>query len=162
MRVRVADTPERKYSSRIGGFMLSSLCTFLQAWVHVNEYGESGPRIAHEKRSLDDDRFNTCLFHNHIQSVRHRRATGRRYHIRGISRAPCPRCHRSQTVIAERAHLRRRGSTTRPASSCVRAEIPHPRSRPRVMPQGQSFTNYRCRASTSARLSQRLASGAIC
>mmetsp|Transcript_42372 Transcript_42372/g.64117 ORF Transcript_42372/g.64117 Transcript_42372/m.64117 type:complete len:257 (+) Transcript_42372:3-773(+) len=49
VRVRVIANPERKYSVWIGGSILSSLSTFQQMWVSLDEYNESGPRIVHRK-----------------------------------------------------------------------------------------------------------------
>jgi hypothetical protein len=40
------------------------------------------------------------------QPDRHRRASGLRYHIRGVVRASCPGGNRLQTIGAGRAHLR--------------------------------------------------------
>jgi actin beta/gamma 1 len=49
MHVKVVAPPERKYSSWIGGSILSSLSTFQSMWITKEEYDESGPSIVHRK-----------------------------------------------------------------------------------------------------------------
>merc|ERR1712046_498957 len=49
MKIKVVAPPERKYSVRIGGSILSSLSTFQQMWISKGEYDESGPTIVHRK-----------------------------------------------------------------------------------------------------------------
>jgi actin-related protein len=46
---QVIAAPERKYSSWIGGSVVSSLSTFQQMWITKAEYDESGPAIVHRK-----------------------------------------------------------------------------------------------------------------
>eukprot|EP01083_Nonionella_stella_P220768 789504_1 len=41
--------PERKYSTWIGGSILSSLSTFEEMWIKPSEYDETGPTIVHRK-----------------------------------------------------------------------------------------------------------------
>ncbi|KAJ6251303.1 hypothetical protein M0813_15147 [Anaeramoeba flamelloides] len=45
MDVKIVAPPERKYSSWIGGSILSSLSTFEQMWITKEEYAESGASI---------------------------------------------------------------------------------------------------------------------
>lgn len=49
MKVKIIASPERKYSSWIGGSILASLSTFQQMWISKQEYDESGPSIVHRK-----------------------------------------------------------------------------------------------------------------
>lgn len=42
-RVKIIAPPERKYSTWIGGSILSSLSTFQQMWVSKEEYDGKGP-----------------------------------------------------------------------------------------------------------------------
>ena len=49
MTVKIVAPPERKYSTWIGGSILSSLSTFQQMWISKREYDESGPGIVHRK-----------------------------------------------------------------------------------------------------------------
>jgi actin beta/gamma 1 len=50
MKIKVVAPPERKYTSWIGGSILSSLSTFQDVWISKAEYEESGPSIVHRKR----------------------------------------------------------------------------------------------------------------
>mmetsp|Transcript_79435 Transcript_79435/g.199620 ORF Transcript_79435/g.199620 Transcript_79435/m.199620 type:complete len:1284 (+) Transcript_79435:52-3903(+) len=47
MRVQVHAPPERRYSSWIGGSILSSLSTFNSMWITKSEYEEVGPGVVH-------------------------------------------------------------------------------------------------------------------
>eukprot|EP01083_Nonionella_stella_P083226 230028_1 len=49
MKVKIVAPPERKYSTWIGGSILSSLSTFQQMWISKSEYDEAGPSIVHRK-----------------------------------------------------------------------------------------------------------------
>lgn len=49
MTIKIIAPPERKYSTWIGGSILSSLSTFEDMWVTKDEYDESGPGIVHRK-----------------------------------------------------------------------------------------------------------------
>ena len=49
MKIKIITTPERKYSTWIGGSILASLSTFQQMWITKQEYDESGPAIVHCK-----------------------------------------------------------------------------------------------------------------
>ncbi len=49
MKIKVVAPPERKYSTWIGGSILSSLSTFQSMWITKEEYDESGPSIVHRK-----------------------------------------------------------------------------------------------------------------
>jgi actin beta/gamma 1 len=49
MKIKIVAPPERKYSSWIGGSILSSLSTFHQMWISREEYDESGPAVVHRK-----------------------------------------------------------------------------------------------------------------
>jgi actin-related protein len=49
MKIKIIAPPERKYSVWIGGSILSSLSTFEEMWVTMDEYNESGPSIVHRK-----------------------------------------------------------------------------------------------------------------
>jgi actin len=46
-RVKIIMTPERKYSSWIGGSILASLSTFSQWWLLKADYDELGPMSVH-------------------------------------------------------------------------------------------------------------------
>merc|ERR1712129_443245 len=46
---RITAQPERKYSSWIGGSILSSLSTFEEMWITKEEYQDVGPSIVHRK-----------------------------------------------------------------------------------------------------------------
>ena len=48
-RVKIIAPPERKYSSWIGGSILSSLSTFSNLSISKEEYDEFGPGIVHRK-----------------------------------------------------------------------------------------------------------------
>jgi actin len=50
MVVRVEASPDRKYSTWIGGSILSSLSTFQQMWISKEEFKEYGVGIVHRKR----------------------------------------------------------------------------------------------------------------
>ncbi|KAK3786090.1 hypothetical protein RRG08_045477 [Elysia crispata] len=45
VRIRVIDTPERKYHVWIGGSIQASLSTFMRCWITKKEYEEYGPQI---------------------------------------------------------------------------------------------------------------------
>jgi hypothetical protein len=45
----ILHSPERKYSTWIGGSILGSLSTFQQSWISKEEYDESGPSIVNRK-----------------------------------------------------------------------------------------------------------------
>lgn len=47
--VKVFSPPERKYTSWIGGSILTSLGSFSDMWINHNEYKETGAQIVHEK-----------------------------------------------------------------------------------------------------------------
>jgi actin-related protein len=47
--VKVVAPPFRKYSSWIGGSIVSSLSTFSGMWISDAEYNDSGPTIVHRK-----------------------------------------------------------------------------------------------------------------
>eukprot|EP01083_Nonionella_stella_P083225 230024_1 len=47
--VKIVAPQNRKYSTWIGGSILSSLSTFQDMWITKNEYDESGPSIVHSK-----------------------------------------------------------------------------------------------------------------
>ena len=49
MKIKVISQPERKYSTWIGGSIISSLSTFSKTWISKEEYDEFGPRIVHTK-----------------------------------------------------------------------------------------------------------------
>lgn len=49
MKVKVVAPAERRYSVWIGGSILSSLSTFQQMWISMEEYNECGPAIVHRK-----------------------------------------------------------------------------------------------------------------
>ena len=49
MKIKIVAPPERKYSSWIGGSVLSSLSTFDEMWISKNEYDENGASIVHRK-----------------------------------------------------------------------------------------------------------------
>jgi len=49
MKIKVVAPPERKYSTWIGGSILSSLSTFQAMWISKAEYDEAGPSIVHRK-----------------------------------------------------------------------------------------------------------------
>ncbi|KAI3919189.1 hypothetical protein MKX01_018828 [Papaver californicum] len=49
MRTKVTAPPERKYSTWIGGSVLTSLSSFQTDWISKQEYDESGPQIIHSK-----------------------------------------------------------------------------------------------------------------
>jgi actin-related protein len=49
MKIKVIAPPERKYSTWIGGSILSSLSTFQQTWVSKEDYDEQGPSVVHSK-----------------------------------------------------------------------------------------------------------------
>lgn len=49
VKVNIIAPVERKYSTWIGGSILSSLPTFQQMWISKQEYDESGPAIVHRK-----------------------------------------------------------------------------------------------------------------
>ena len=49
MKIKVVAPPERKYSTWIGGSILSSLSTFQEMWISKQEYDQSGPSIVHRK-----------------------------------------------------------------------------------------------------------------
>jgi len=48
MKVKVVAPPERKYSTWIGGSILSSLSTFNAMWMTKAQYDEAGPSIVHK------------------------------------------------------------------------------------------------------------------
>ncbi len=48
-KIKIDAPPERKYSTWIGGSILSSLSTFQDKWIAKEEYDESGPVIVHRK-----------------------------------------------------------------------------------------------------------------
>ncbi|KAJ5068626.1 actin alpha sarcomeric/skeletal [Anaeramoeba ignava] len=47
--IEIIAPPERKYSTWIGGSILTSLFTFQKMWISKEEYEESGPSIVHRK-----------------------------------------------------------------------------------------------------------------
>ncbi|KAJ6251304.1 actin-2 [Anaeramoeba flamelloides] len=47
--IKIFDPPERRFSSWIGGSILSSLSTFEQMWIRKEEYEESGASIVHRR-----------------------------------------------------------------------------------------------------------------
>lgn len=47
--IKVIAPPERKYSTWIGGSILSSLYSFQQKWISKEDYDEIGPTIVHRK-----------------------------------------------------------------------------------------------------------------
>ena len=49
MKIKVIASHERRYSTWIGGSILSSLSTFQHMWISKEEYDEFGPTIAHRK-----------------------------------------------------------------------------------------------------------------
>ena len=49
MKVKVIAPSERKYSTWIGGSILTSLSTFQQMWISKQEYDECGPSLVHRK-----------------------------------------------------------------------------------------------------------------
>jgi len=49
MRIKVVSPPERKYSTWIGGSIVSSLSTFAGMWVTRAEFDEFGPEIVNRK-----------------------------------------------------------------------------------------------------------------
>ncbi len=49
MRAKVIAPPERKYSTWIGGSILTSLSTFQDCWITKEEYNECGPIIVNRK-----------------------------------------------------------------------------------------------------------------
>ena len=49
MKVEIIASPERKYTTWIGGSILASLSTFQQLWISKQEYDEYGPAIVHRK-----------------------------------------------------------------------------------------------------------------
>ena len=49
VKVKVVAPPERKYSIRIGGYILASPTIFQQMWITEEEYDEAGLQIAHRK-----------------------------------------------------------------------------------------------------------------
>ena len=48
-KTKILASPHRKYSSWIGGSILSSLSTYDEITIKHNEYNESGPSIIHRK-----------------------------------------------------------------------------------------------------------------
>lgn len=65
-KIRVAATPERKYSVWIGGSILSSLSSFQKQWVTQQEYVESGPSVIHRKSPLiTTEQFGSALESQH-------------------------------------------------------------------------------------------------
>ena len=50
MKVKVIASPERKYSTWIGGSVLASLPTFQSTWISRQEYDENGPGIPYSKK----------------------------------------------------------------------------------------------------------------
>ena len=48
-KIKIIAPPERRYSTWIGGSILTSLSTFQQMWISKEEYNESGPSIVHRK-----------------------------------------------------------------------------------------------------------------
>ncbi len=48
-KVKVIAVPERKYSTWIGGSILSSISTFSSMWITKEEYQDAGPSIVHRK-----------------------------------------------------------------------------------------------------------------
>lgn len=48
-KIRLLTTPERKFSTWIGGSILASLSTFKHMWVNRSEYEEHGPKAVHHK-----------------------------------------------------------------------------------------------------------------
>lgn len=49
LNIKVIATPERKYSTWIGGSILASLSNFKEMWISKDEYDEFGPGIVHRK-----------------------------------------------------------------------------------------------------------------
>ena len=49
VKVKVIASPERKYSARIGGSLVSRTSTFHQMWISKQECDEFGPTIVHKK-----------------------------------------------------------------------------------------------------------------
>ncbi|KAM3138452.1 hypothetical protein pb186bvf_009366, partial [Paramecium bursaria] len=49
MKIKVVAPPERKFSTWIGGSILSSLSTFQAMWITRAEYDESGASIIHRQ-----------------------------------------------------------------------------------------------------------------
>jgi len=49
IKIRISAPPERKFSTWIGGSILSSLATFKKMWVSKEEYEEEGASILHRK-----------------------------------------------------------------------------------------------------------------
>eukprot|EP01084_Bolivina_argentea_P231101 389812_1 len=47
--IKIIAPSERKYSTWIGGSILSSLSTFDEMWITKSEYDECGPSIVHRK-----------------------------------------------------------------------------------------------------------------
>jgi actin-related protein len=50
INIKIISSPERKYSTWIGGSILSSLGTFQKNWISKQEYDESGPIIYPKRR----------------------------------------------------------------------------------------------------------------
>jgi actin, other eukaryote len=48
-KIKCVESPERKYSTWIGGSILASLSTFKRIYVSKEEYNEYGPSIIHKK-----------------------------------------------------------------------------------------------------------------
>ena len=49
VEVNVIASPERNYSSWIGGSILASLPSFQQMWISKEDYQECGPSIVHRQ-----------------------------------------------------------------------------------------------------------------
>merc|ERR1712232_285189 len=49
IKIRISAPPERKFSTWIGGSVLSSLATFKKMWISKEEFEEEGPMIMHRK-----------------------------------------------------------------------------------------------------------------
>ena len=47
--MRIYAPPERKYSTWVGGSVLSSLASFRKLWVSREEYEEEGVRAVHRR-----------------------------------------------------------------------------------------------------------------
>jgi len=48
-RVKVIASPERTYSTWIGGSIVASLSSFQSQWITKEEYDDVGPSIVHQK-----------------------------------------------------------------------------------------------------------------
>ena len=56
MKIKIVATPERLYSTWIGGSILSTFLASQQKWISKQEYDEAGPSIVHSKCSIKDNR----------------------------------------------------------------------------------------------------------